>query len=47
MAPNTKGALFVLTGFTIFSVRDVVVKFLGERFEAFQIVFSAYCLPLR
>lgn len=34
-----KGAAFALTAFAIFATHDVVVKFLGGQYAAFQIVF--------
>lgn len=48
MGPNAKGALFALAGFAIFSTHDVIVKLLGDRFEAFQIVFFSvlFSFPL-
>lgn len=39
MGPNAKGALFAIVGFAIFSTHDVVVKYLGEIYSPFQIVF--------
>lgn len=36
---NTKGALLALLGYAIFSTHDVVVKYLGESYSPFQIVF--------
>lgn len=36
---NARGALFALLAFGIFATHDVVVKFLGEHYSAFQIVF--------
>lgn len=36
---NTKGALLALLAFGIFATHDVLVKFLGEEYSAFQIVF--------
>jgi drug/metabolite transporter (DMT)-like permease len=36
---NTRGALFALAAFGIYSIHDVVVKFLGETYAPFQIVF--------
>lgn len=39
VASNTRGALFALAAFGIYSTHDVVVKFLGESYAPFQIVF--------
>jgi len=39
MTSNTKGALFALLGFGIFSAHDVIVKSLGETYSTFQIIF--------
>ncbi|MCO6383868.1 DMT family transporter [Oceanicola sp. 502str15] len=36
---NTKGALLALLAYAIFSTHDVVVKYLGESYSPFQIVF--------
>lgn len=36
---NTKGALLALLAYGIFSTHDVLVKYLGESYSAFQIVF--------
>ncbi|SFC85100.1 DMT family transporter [Tropicimonas isoalkanivorans] len=39
MQSNTKGALLALLAFGIFSTHDVLIKFLGGSYSAFQIVF--------
>lgn len=39
VASNTRGALYALGAFGIYSTHDVVVKFLGEVYAPFQIVF--------
>ncbi|WP_184154665.1 DMT family transporter [Amaricoccus macauensis] len=39
MTSNTRGAMFALAAFGIYSTHDVVVKFLGEVYAPFQIVF--------
>ncbi|MFT3975258.1 MAG: DMT family transporter [Amaricoccus sp.] len=39
MNSNARGALFALAAFGIYSTHDVVVKFLGEVYAPFQIVF--------
>jgi drug/metabolite transporter (DMT)-like permease len=36
---NAKGAVFALGAFGIYSTHDVVVKFLGESYSPFQIIF--------
>ncbi len=36
---NSRGAAFALTAFGIYSTHDVVVKFLGESYSPFQIIF--------
>jgi S-adenosylmethionine uptake transporter len=36
---NARGAAFALTAFGIYSTHDVVVKFLGESYSPFQIIF--------
>lgn len=39
LTSNTRGAMFALAAFGIYSTHDVVVKFLGEVYAPFQIVF--------
>lgn len=39
VSSNTRGAMFALAAFGIYSTHDVVVKFLGEVYAPFQIVF--------
>lgn len=39
LSPNTRGAGLALLGFAIFATHDVVIKFLGGTYSAFQIVF--------
>jgi S-adenosylmethionine uptake transporter len=39
--PNTRGALFALTAFAVYSTHDVVVKALGGHYSPIQIVFFA------
>ncbi len=39
MNPNSKGAILALVAFAIFAAHDVIVKFLGANYSAFQIVF--------
>lgn len=41
---NVKGALFALTAFGIFSVHDVVVKYLGGNYSPFQTLFFSVLL---
>ncbi len=41
---NVKGALFALAAFGVFSVHDVVVKFLGGAYSPFQIIFFSVLL---
>jgi len=44
MSGNTKGALFALLAFAIFSTHDVVVKVLGGNYSPIQIVFFSVLL---
>lgn len=44
MQSNTKGALFGLLAFGLFSTHDVVVKYLGATYSTFQIVFFSVLL---
>ncbi|MBD0864999.1 MAG: DMT family transporter [Rhodobacteraceae bacterium] len=48
MGPNAKGAALALISFGIFATHDVIVKFLGGRYDAFQIVFFSvlFSFPL-
>lgn len=39
MGPNPKGALLALAAFGIYATHDVVIKFLGSDYSAFQIIF--------
>lgn len=39
MHHNTRGALLALSAFAIFSLHDVLVKYLGAHYSTFQIVF--------
>lgn len=39
VSSNSRGALFALAAFGIYSTHDVVVKFLGEVYAPFQVVF--------
>lgn len=39
MSSNARGAMFALAAFGIYSTHDVVVKFLGEVYAPFQILF--------
>lgn len=39
MSPNTRGAILGLLGFGIFSIHDVIVKYLGATYSPFQILF--------
>ncbi|MEM1237720.1 MAG: DMT family transporter [Pseudomonadota bacterium] len=39
MSPNIRAVLLALVAFALFSTHDVVVKFLGESYSPFQIVF--------
>lgn len=39
MGPNSKGALLALAAFGIYATHDVVIKFLGSDYSAFQIIF--------
>lgn len=39
MSSNTRGAILGLLGFGIFSIHDVIVKFLGATYSPFQILF--------
>lgn len=39
MTPNLRGSLFALLAFGIFATHDVIVKYLGGSYSAFQIVF--------
>ena len=41
MGSNARGALLALLSFAIFATHDVVVKWLGDSFSPFQIVFFA------
>ena len=45
---NIKGLLFALLGFAMFSVHDVVVKYLGSSYSPVQIIFFAglFSFPL-
>ena len=42
---NLKGVLSALAAFAVFSVHDVVVKFLGGQYSPFQIIFFANAEP--
>ena len=44
LSMNTKGALFGLAAFSVFSTHDVIVKHLGETYSPFQIVFFSALL---
>jgi drug/metabolite transporter (DMT)-like permease len=44
MHSNTKGALFGLLAFALFSTHDIVVKYLGATYSTFQIVFFSVLL---
>ena len=48
LAPNTRGALFALAAFGLFSTHDVIVKVLGADYAPFQIVFFSvlFSFPL-
>lgn len=48
MSPTVKGLLLGLLGFGLFSVADSTIKFLGDRYQAVQIVAfaSLFTLPL-
>ncbi|NEX46061.1 DMT family transporter [Pseudotabrizicola algicola] len=39
MGHNLKGALYALLAFAIYATHDVVIKFLGESYNSFQIIF--------
>lgn len=39
MGQNLKGALLALLAFAIYATHDVVIKFLGESYNSFQIIF--------
>jgi len=39
MAPQVKGALLALAAFGVYATHDVVIKFLGTDYSAFQIMF--------
>ncbi|SFU15136.1 DMT family transporter [Sedimentitalea nanhaiensis] len=41
---NLSGALFGLAAFAIFSIHDVIIKYLGTSYSAFQIVFFSSLL---
>ena len=41
---NPKGVLSALAAFAVFSVHDVVVKFLGGQYSPFQIIFFSTLL---
>ncbi|TGD67619.1 DMT family transporter [Tabrizicola sp. WMC-M-20] len=41
MGHNLKGALYALLAFAIYATHDVVIKFLGESYNSFQIIFFA------
>lgn len=44
MSPNTRGALFALLAFAIFSTHDVIIKVLGGLYSPIQIVFYSVLL---
>lgn len=44
MTNNTKGALYGLLAFALFSTHDVVVKYLGGTYSTFQILFFSVLL---
>lgn len=48
MSQNVKGALSALLAFGIFSAHDVIVKYLGAHYSAFQVVFFSvlFSFPL-
>jgi S-adenosylmethionine uptake transporter len=39
MGPHAKGALYSLAAFGVYATHDVVIKFLGTDYSAFQIIF--------
>lgn len=39
MGPNPKGALLALAAFGVYATHDVIIKFLGSDYSAFQIMF--------
>ena len=39
MRPNPKGALLALAAFGVYATHDVIIKFLGSDYSAFQIMF--------
>ena len=41
---NSRGALFALAAYAIFATHDVLVKFLGSHYAAFQIIFYSVLL---
>ena len=41
---NLRGALMALAGFSIFSTNDVMIKFLGSHYSAFQTIFYSTLL---
>ena len=44
---NITGVLLSLTGFAFYSTHDVIVKFLGNYYTPFQILFFRFSFPFR